>query len=118
MRLPKQQINACDGTNPNPKPKPKERKERRAETTKGKPWTEDRVSARLRSMILERDGMKCVLCGRMAKDGVVLHVDHIVPRAQGGKSVEENLATLCQDCNLGKGARKMDILKAIGHALK
>ena len=39
MRLPKQQINACDGTNTNPKPKPKERKERRAETTKGRPWT-------------------------------------------------------------------------------
>jgi 5-methylcytosine-specific restriction endonuclease McrA len=34
---------------------------------------------------------------------VELHADHISPWADGGKTVLENLQTLCQNCNLGKG---------------
>lgn len=45
----------------------------------------------------------CVRCGRGKEDGVKLHVDHIVPVSRGGKSVMDNLQTLCEDCNYGKG---------------
>jgi len=60
------------------------------------------VSIRLK--VMERDNFHCVLCGRSpATDvGVKLHLDHIIPFSKGGKSTEENLQTLCQDCNLGK----------------
>ena len=57
----------------------------------------------LRYDILKRDGFRCQLCGRtVQEDGVKLHVDHIVPVSKGGKTVESNLRTLCETCNLGK----------------
>ena len=56
----------------------------------------------MRYDIMKRDGFRCVLCGRSSSDGVSLHVDHIVPVAKGGKTVPENLRTLCQECNSGK----------------
>lgn len=59
----------------------------------------------LRYDILKRDGFKCVLCGASAKDGVKLHVDHIFPVSKGGKTEPENLRTLCERCNRGKGAK-------------
>lgn len=65
----------------------------------------EKMTAGLRYDILKRDGYKCKICGRSAEDGVKLHVDHIVPIAKGGKTIEENLQTLCQDCNLGKGTK-------------
>lgn len=63
-----------------------------------------KMSAKLRYQILQRDGFKCQICGRGAKDGVKLHVDHIIPVSKGGKTVPENLRTLCDQCNFGKGA--------------
>jgi 5-methylcytosine-specific restriction endonuclease McrA len=38
-------------------------------------------------------------------DGVTLHVDHIVPVSRGGLTLDDNLQTLCQECNLGKSNR-------------
>ena len=56
----------------------------------------------LRYDVMKRDNFRCVLCGRSAQEGVKLHVDHILPVAKGGKTVPENLRTLCDQCNLGK----------------
>jgi hypothetical protein len=56
----------------------------------------------LRYDVMKRDNFRCVLCGRSAKDGVTLHVDHIRPVSKGGKTVMSNLRTLCADCNFGK----------------
>jgi hypothetical protein len=59
----------------------------------------------LRYSILRRDGFKCRNCGATPDDRRVrLQVDHIVPVAKGGSDDPSNLQTLCQDCNLGKGA--------------
>jgi hypothetical protein len=60
----------------------------------------------LRYRVLKRDSFKCVLCGRCpaTTPGLELHVDHIHPFSEGGKTVEVNLRTTCADCNLGKGA--------------
>lgn len=60
------------------------------------------MTKKLRYQILERDGFRCAICGRGKEDGVKLHVDHIKPVSKGGRTVPENLRTLCQDCNLGK----------------
>ena len=56
----------------------------------------------LRYDILVRDAFRCKICGASAADGVKLHVDHILPVSKGGKTVESNLRTLCERCNLGK----------------
>jgi hypothetical protein len=66
------------------------------------------INLKLRTKILERDNFTCQLCGSTNKDRlsdkriVKLEVDHIIPLTQGGKTVEENLWTLCSRCNAGK----------------
>lgn len=59
----------------------------------------------LRYQVLKRDSFKCVTCGRSpATDPTcVLHVDHVVPFSQGGRTRSDNLRALCEHCNLGKG---------------
>jgi hypothetical protein len=73
---------------------------------------EDRrgVPLKLRYRVLVRDNFRCTLCGRSPalEHGVCLHVDHIVPYARGGKTVEENLRTLCETCNWGKGVEQIE----------
>jgi hypothetical protein len=68
---------------------------------------EDRhdIPLHLKFKVLKRDRFRCRACGRSPakNDPVDLHVDHIEPWADGGKTVIENLQALCQDCNLGKG---------------
>ena len=58
----------------------------------------------LRLKILSRDNFRCVLCGKSpATDfGTKLHIDHVLPFSKGGKSILDNLQTLCKECNLGK----------------
>lgn len=64
---------------------------------------------RLRLRVLDRDGYRCVLCGRSpaTERGVVLHLDHVVPFVDGGETTYENLRTLCRECNLGRGRDSM-----------
>ena len=50
--------------------------------------------------IMVRDGFKCAYCG--AKD-VRLTIDHITPKALGGKSTFENCVASCKPCNSRKG---------------
>jgi hypothetical protein len=63
------------------------------------------ISDKLRYQVLKRDNFKCCACGASpAKDpSIELHIDHIIPWSKGGKTVIENLQTLCSRCNLGKG---------------
>ncbi len=56
----------------------------------------------IRYNVLKRDNYSCQICGATAKDGAKLHVDHIIPVSKGGKTVMNNLQTLCERCNIGK----------------
>lgn len=60
-----------------------------------------------RFLVLKRDNFCCVACGRSPATvaGLVLEIDHIFPWSEGGETIEENLQSLCFDCNRGKGAR-------------
>lgn len=71
------------------------------------------ISDSLRYDILARDQFRCVICGASAQIGTRLHVDHIVPISKGGKSVPSNLRTLCERCNIGKGAKIEDPMQAV-----
>ncbi len=59
-------------------------------------------TAAQKKAILERDGYKCVVCGRGIKDGVELHVDHIKPKDRGGEATIENGQVLCGQHNYQK----------------
>lgn len=60
------------------------------------------LSTAQRFAILVRDNFECQFCGaRPGNDR--LHVDHLIPHAQGGSDDEANLATACDRCNNGKG---------------
>lgn len=63
------------------------------------------ISEKLRLQVYKRDRYSCVICGRSpaAQRGVILHVDHVIPFSKGGDTNLENLRTLCDRCNLGKG---------------
>lgn len=63
-------------------------------------------SLRLRFQVLQGDRFMCRSCGGSpaTQSGVELHVDHITPWSKGGETVFANLQTLCNRCNLGKGA--------------
>ena len=63
--------------------------------------TKKRIGNKLRFTVYERDGYKCQYCGSQSK----LTLDHIMPEASGGKTVEENLVTACRDCNIKKGTK-------------
>ena len=63
------------------------------------------MTPELRRKVMRRDGYTCQICGKRMPDEVGLHVDHIVPIAKGGKTVESNLQVLCSKCNGRKGAK-------------
>jgi HNH endonuclease len=62
------------------------------------------ISSQLRYRIFQRDCFRCVICGESPSFNpiIVLHCDHIHPRAKGGTASFHNLRTLCNICNLGK----------------
>lgn len=66
------------------------------------------LSKSLRYKILKRDGFKCVLCGSTAQE-TLLEVDHKMAVVHGGKDIEENLRTLCIECNQGKRVIEKEI---------
>lgn len=57
-----------------------------------------------RRNIMLRDKYRCQYCGRTGKSDL-LNLDHVVPRAHGGRTTWENVVTSCQECNLRKGGR-------------
>ncbi len=60
---------------------------------------------RIRMEVLKKYGARCQCCGATAKDGVVIHVDHIKPRRLFPQLALDinNLQVLCEVCNHGKG---------------
>ncbi len=62
-----------------------------------------------RLKVLARDNFRCVYCGKSPSTdiGTKLHIDHIIPFSKEGKSVLENLQTLCLECNFGKSNKRI-----------
>jgi 5-methylcytosine-specific restriction endonuclease McrA len=54
--------------------------------------------------VMTRDGFTCQYCGERPPRSQ-LNLDHVVPRAHGGRSSWENVVVSCLDCNRRKGGR-------------
>lgn len=64
-----------------------------------------RRAIKLRWRVLDRDGFKCVDCGRSPdNDGVTLQVHHKMMVKDGGTNDFDNLVTLCVDDHAGRHA--------------
>ena len=64
------------------------------------------LSKKTRFEVFKRDGFTCQYCGRTPPT-VILEVDHIDPKANGGSDNTINLITSCFDCNRGKSDVKL-----------
>lgn len=61
----------------------------------GANWDSQRKKAR------ERDNNTCQDCGKTeAQNGKRMHVHHIIPRAEGGNNMLDNLISLCSSCHM------------------
>src|SRR5438093_1154093 len=60
-----------------------------------------------RQLVAARAGGACEYCRLLqAASGVTFHLEHVVPRSQGGETVLANLALSCPGCNLAKAERR------------
>ena len=59
-----------------------------------------------RHLVVARAGGACEYRRLLeAPAGVTFHVEHVLPRSQGGDTILANLALSCPGCNLAKGNR-------------
>ena len=57
-----------------------------------------------------RDGFKCQYCGK-THSHKSLTVDHVLPKAKGGKNTWENLVAACKPCNASKKDKMFSPIK-------
>lgn len=69
------------------------------------------ISAKTRFEVFKRDQFVCQYCGKHPPL-VILHLDHIVPVAEGGQDNFDNFITSCETCNFGKGATPLSCAPA------
>ena len=74
------------------------------------------IDSRSRQEVHERDGFRCVYCGRMDKP---IELANYISRAHGGKGVPRNLVSLCIDCHrLFDGTGRNDMREYIENYFK
>jgi hypothetical protein len=66
--------------------------------------TQRQPNLRLKFRVMRRDRFMCIKCGRSPSNtpGLILEIDHVMAWSRGGQTREENLQTLCWECNRGK----------------
>jgi hypothetical protein len=85
------------------------------ETTKRVPAFARGISKETRSLVLERNGYTCQMCGVAAGDPdplggsrtVRLTMGHIIDKSKGGDDSMQNLRAVCTNCNEGLQNRAM-----------
>jgi len=69
------------------------------------PRKREPIHRNVRGQVLLRANGACAMCGRtIAKHGITLQIDHIIPVEWGGSSKIENLQALCEEDNAAKKA--------------
>lgn len=74
------------------------------------------IDGKSRKEVHERDGLRCVYCG---KTNQPIELAHYISRARGGLGVPENLVSLCIFCHDGyEGERREEIRPFLREYLK
>jgi 5-methylcytosine-specific restriction endonuclease McrA len=71
--------------------------------------------------VFSRHGGRCTYCGietRPRRRGLhgaadLATLDHVVPRSEGGRLIEENLVLACQSCNNARGVMDAAAFRAL-----
>jgi len=65
------------------------------------------ISSSLRATVIRRANNRCEYCG-LSQIGqeAAFHIDHVIPRVVGGKTIAENLALACVSGSLRKAAKQ------------
>ena len=73
------------------------------------------ISMSVKQKVWERDHHHCIYCG----SPYAMPNAHYIPRSKGGLGIEENVVTLCQNCdhNYDNGKSK-DLKEAIKHKIE
>jgi len=61
----------------------------------------------MRFEVFKRDNFTCRYCGKSSPE-VILEIDHVDPKSNGGTNDPLNLVTSCWECNRGKGSIPLD----------
>lgn len=69
-----------------------------------KPVRREKAVKFSRHSIYARDKGRCQYCGVKVRRNEMQY-EHVIPRAQGGKTCWENIVTACMSCNQKKGGR-------------
>lgn len=67
-----------------------------------------------RTNVLLRDDFRCQFCG-VEPGASALTLDHVVPRASGGRTNWSNITTACKPCNHKKGHNPKIVPKKMPH---
>lgn len=86
------------------------------ETPKPQPAFERNISKELRSIVLDRNGFTCQMCGAAAGEPhpydhsrkTRLHIGHIIDKSMGGSDEPSNLRAICSVCNEGASNITLD----------
>ncbi len=78
-------------------------------STKRRPAFKRGISKETKSLVLERNGYTCQMCGAAAGDPdpfnvtrtIRLTMGHIVDKSKGGEDIPSNLRAVCSNCNEG-----------------
>ena len=65
------------------------------------------ITKKMRFDIFKRDSFTCQYCGR-TPPVIILEVDHVIAKINGGDNEQSNLITSCFDCNRGKSSDPLD----------
>lgn len=77
------------------------------------------ISASLRRRVAERARYRCGYCQtRQDIVGMPMEIDHIVPQALGGPTIEDSLWLACSLCNAHKGDRLVAFDPVSGQAVR
>ncbi|MCI0378960.1 MAG: HNH endonuclease [Gemmataceae bacterium] len=77
------------------------------------------IPRKLRRRVETRAGGRCEYCGlAQAGQEATFHIDHITPKAKGGRTRLNNLAFACVSCSLRKGSRQFGLDAVSGKCVK
>ena len=76
------------------------------------------IPKKVKEKVWERDGHRCVGCGRWAPADWACA--HYIARSQGGLGIEKNILTLCPECHYSydNGVERRELKEVYGEYLK